>query len=254
MQTASLVATATIGFAVLFTHTAVTDAADIKVLSTNAFRPVISQLASQFDRTSGHKVTISFVGGPDLVKRQIDAGETADVAISTSGVIDDLIKAGKIVAATQASLARTGVGVAVRAGTAKVDIGSAEALKRTLLNAKSIAYATEGRSGPHFLGVLERLGIAEATKPKLRPLTTPTSIAAVANGEAEMAVLLVSGIISASGVELAGSLPAELQLYLGFAAGVGTDSKQPEAASALIKFLTAPAAGPVIRANGMEPG
>ena len=245
---------ATIGSAMIpMTQPVVAHAADIKVLSTNAFRSVIAELGPQFERATGHKLAIKFVGGPDLVKRQINSGEAFDVAISISGVIDDLIKNGKIAPATRADVARTGIGVAVRAGVPKPDVSSVDAFKRTLLNAKSVAYATEGRSGAHFLTLLEQFSIAEEMKPKLKALTTATSNEAVAKGEVEIAALLISAIVSASGVELAGPLPSGLQSYLRFTAGARNDATPPEAANALIAFLTSPVAIPVIKAKGMEP-
>jgi molybdate transport system substrate-binding protein len=249
-----LAAPANIGFMVLLAATAAANAADMKLISTNAFRPVISELGPQFERASGHKLVINFVGGPALVKRDIDAGESFDVAISLSPVIDDLVKDGKIVAAAHADVARAGLGVGVRAGAPKPDINSVEAFKRAMLNAKSVAFATEGASGPYFIGLLARFGIAEDMKPKLRPLTTSTAVEAVAKGEAELAVLLIPAIVLAPGLELAGPFPSELQNYLRFAAGSGTGAKQPEGAAALIRFLTSPAAAAVIKAKGMEPG
>ena len=182
---------ARLGFAMmLLAQTTVVNAADIKISSTSAFRPVITELGSPFERMMGHKLITNFVAGPDLVKRQIEAGEAFDVAISISAVIDDPVMNGKIVPTTRADVARTGIGVAARAGAPKPDISSVEAFKRAMLHTKSVAYATEGRSGLHFLSLRERFGIAEAMKPKLEALTTATCNEAVAKGEVEIAVLL----------------------------------------------------------------
>ena len=245
-------ATAAFGLMNLFASIAVVNAAEIKVISIGGLRAVISELGLQFERTSGHKLVINLTASPELVKQRIEAGESFDVAMSSPGVIGDLIKGGKIVATTRTDLARTGIGVGVRAGATKPDVSSVAAFKLSLLNAKLVAYGEGGRSGDHFLRLLDHLGIASEMKLKLRPLTTPQAVAAVAKGEVEIAVLLTSSIISASGIELAGSLPSELQIYLQYVGGVTADAKQPEAGNALIKFLTSPGAVPVLNANGME--
>lgn len=186
------------------------------------------------------------------MKREIDAGETFDVAISVTSGVDDLIKEGKIVAATRAAVAYAGLGVGLRAGAPKPDISSVDAVKRTLLNAKSVAHSAEGASVAIFRALLERIGIAEGMKPKLKPMAG-TASQSLASGEAEIVVLFVPTIVDAPGVELVGLFPSELQTYISFAAGIGTGAKEPEAAQALIKFLTSPAAVAVIKAKGMEP-
>ena len=188
-----------------------------------------------------------------LFKRKIDSGEPFDVAISTSPVIDDLINSGRILAGTRANVAYAGVGIGVRAGTPKPDISSVEALKRALLSSNSVAHSKEGESGVYFKGLLERLGIAEEMKPKLKPMAGNTLVQAVPRGEAEMVVMAMSVILT-SGAELVGPLPSELQSYIRWVAGVGTAAEQPDAAKALIRFLTAPAAVRAIKAKGMEPG
>jgi molybdate transport system substrate-binding protein len=248
----SLAAAAHLGLMHLLASIAVANAAEIKVISIGGLRPVISELGLQFERTSGHKLVVSLTASPELVKQRIEAGESFDVAMSSPDVIEDLIKDGKIVATTRTDLARTGLGVGARTGTAKADVSSVAAFKHTLLNARSVAYGEGGRSGDHFLHLLDRLGIAADMKLKLRPLTTPQAVSAVAKGEVEIVILLTSSIVSASGIELTGSLPLELQIYLQYVGGVTADSKEPEAGNALIKFLTSPGAVPVLKANGME--
>ena len=227
-------------------------AAEVKVLSAAVMKSVLGELGAQFEREAGHKLVIKFVGGP-AVKREIDAGEMFDIAVSITPVIDALIKEGKIVASTRADIAYAGVGVGVRAGAPKPNISSVEAFKRALLSAKSVAHSSEGASGVYFNGLLERLGIAEEMKPKLRPMAADKIGQAVPSGEAEM-VVVTSSVIAEYGAELVGPVPTELQFYNAFAAGIGADAKQAEAAKALIKFLTAPAAVPVIQAKGFEPG
>ena len=231
---------------------AIANASEIKVLSTIGVKSVVEELAPQFERKTGHKLAITF-GVANVMKRQIEAGETFDLAIMTAAVTDDLIKQGKIVAATRTNVARGGIGIAVRAGAPKPDISSVEALKRALLAAKSITYAKEGGSGIYFVGLLERLGIAEAMKPKTK-FGAGNVAELVAAGEAEMAVQLITELISVRGVELVGPLPAEVQNYIVLTAGVGAQAKEPDLAKDFLQFLTAPAAVPVIKSKGLEPG
>jgi molybdate transport system substrate-binding protein len=229
-------------------------AAEITVLSSGGIRPPLEELASQFERASGHKVALKFVVGA-RVKPEAEAG-AFDVVVAPTNTFEELIKAGKVVAATRADVARAGVGVAVRAGAPKPDVGSVEAFKRTLLNARSVAYNKEGTAGAYFLELLHRLGISNEMQPKLKPTvgTDParSTFALVANGEAEIGVAAMSTIF-APGVDFVGPVPSALQAYTQFTAGVGSGAKEPQAAAAFIKFVTAPAAGAVFRAKGMDP-
>jgi molybdate transport system substrate-binding protein len=229
-------------------------AEDIKVLSAGGIRPPLEQLIPQFEQATKHKVAIKFVGGP-VVKSEIDAGGAFDLVIAPPEVLDDLVKAGKLAAGSRADIARAGVGVGVRAGAAKPDIATVEAFKRTLLGAKSVAFAKDGTSGTHFQGVLERLGISKEMEPKLKR-TTAADLAnsasrLVARGEAEIAVSTVTTLF-APGVDFVGPLPAEFQSYNRFSGGVATGAREPQAAAALIKFVTAPAAAAAYKAKGME--
>ncbi|MGH8701507.1 MAG: extracellular solute-binding protein [Burkholderiales bacterium] len=228
------------------------EAAEIEVLSGNGARAAISELAAQFERATGHKVTIRFEVNP-AVKRKIEAGESFDVAVLNPPVLDDLIKQGKIVADTRAVIGRSGIGVAVRAGTPKPDISSVLAFKRTLLSVDSVAYPGEGASGKYFVGLVDRLGIAAEMKPKMRPMPAEYNVEAVGRGEVALVVVVASRISGVPGVELVGPIPQELQTWIGFTAGVATAAKEPEAARAMIKFFTTPAAAPVLKAMGVEP-
>ncbi len=248
----TFLAAASVGAVVLLSHGFATRAAEIKVVAAAPMTAVLKELGTRFERDTGHKLVIRFAPTP-AVKREIDAGETFDLAISATAGVDDLIKEGKIVAGTRAAVAFTGLGVGVRAGAAKPDISSVDAAKRTLLNAKSVAHSAEGASVAVFKDLLERIGIAEEMRPKLKPLAG-SSLQSFVSGEADLVVLFVPTIIAASGVELIGLFPSELQTYLIFAAGVGTGAKEPETARAFIRFLTSPPAVAVIKAKGMEPG
>jgi molybdate transport system substrate-binding protein len=146
---------------------AIANAAEIKVLSTVGVKSVVDELGPQFERETGHKLAITF-GIANVMRKQIEAGESFDLAIMTAPVADALIKQGKMVAATRTDVARGGIGIAVCAGAPKPDIGSVEALKRALLDANSIAYSREGASGVYFAGLLEQFGMAEAMRPKTK--------------------------------------------------------------------------------------
>ena len=227
--------------------------AEIKVLSAAGIKSVVEELGAKYEKASGHKLVFKFVGGP-AVQEAIASGEEYDVAISQPAQIDQLLKDGKIIANTQTDIARSGMGLGVRKGTAKPDIASADGFKRALLGASSIAYAGDGASGVFFNGLFDRLGIAAEMKPKLKsmPAGTP-SAEAVARGEAEIVLLSVPSILVVSGVDLVGPLPPDLQYYSGFAAGVVSTSKEGDAGGAFIKLLASEEALPVLKAKGLEP-
>ena len=230
----------------------VVSAAEIKILSAAGVSPVVKELGAQFELTTKHKLVLRFMDAP-VVKREIEGGEPFDVAISVSPVIDDLIKQGKISAGTRADFVRAGMGVGIRSGAPKPDIGTAEAFKRTLLDAKSVSYAAEGASGVYFTGLLSRLGIAEEMRPKLRPLSPPANVQAVAKGDVDVVVGVASPILATPGIQFVGVLPPELQTYLRFTIAVGTAAREPEGARALVQFFTSADAASVIRAKAMEP-
>ncbi|HLL26778.1 MAG TPA: substrate-binding domain-containing protein [Xanthobacteraceae bacterium] len=236
----------------------VADAAEIKILASAALNGVLTELTPQFERETGHKLAIDY-GASATLKKRIEAGETPDVAILTPALIDDLGKQGKIAPGTPANISRTGVGVAVRAGAPKPDIGTLEAFKKALLAARSIGYtdpALGGLSGVYVGGMIERLGLAAELKPKTKLTSNaPHALAAaVANGDIELGLIQISEIVPEPSLELVGPLPPEVQNYSVFTAGVLASSKEPEAGTALVKFLRSPAALTVIKAKGMEPG
>jgi molybdate transport system substrate-binding protein len=245
--------TRTLAAALLAGAITTAQAAELKVVSGNGARAAVQELCAQFERTSGHKVSLRFEVNAAL-KRKIEGGETFDVAILNPPVLDDLIRQGKVVAGTRADIGRAGLGVAVRTGAQKPDIGSVDAFRRALLAAKSVAYPGEGASGIYFVGLLDRLGIAAEMKPKLKPMAAEDTVEVVARGEADMVVVVSSRIFDVNGVEPVGPLPAELQTMIGFAAGMGAAAREPDVAKALIRFLTAPEAAPVLKAKGVQPG
>lgn len=232
----------------------VANAAEVKVMAGRALAGVIGELGPQFERATGHKLVMQY-GLSRTFKRQIDAGEVFDLVILSTETMDQLAKQGKIAAGPRAEIARAGVGVAVRTGASKPDIKSVDAFKRSLLNAKSISYTPGSETGAHLAKVFERLGIAEEMKARTKAQQATERIAqAVADGEAELAIAVTSSLLLVRGVELVGEIPPELQNYLMFEASVGAAARQPQAATALIKFLTSPEAVPVIKAKGFDPG
>lgn len=235
----------------LAAQAAVVSAADVKVFSTPTLKAALEEIGAEFERTSGHKLAFKFDGVAPL-KRQIEAGEAFDVAILLPPMIDDLTKQGKVDGGTRTDVSRTAVGVAIRAGTSRPDVSSVDALKQTLLRAKSMSYSPDSASGTYFAGLFDRLALGADAKARLRPMSGSAVIDAVAKGEAELTVITVPNIVSTPGVELAGLLPVELQNYTVFTAGVSLKAQEAEAAKALVKFLMGPSATAVLRSRGME--
>jgi molybdate transport system substrate-binding protein len=224
----------------------------VKILASNSIRAVMGEIIPQFERESGRKVSVSYDPAKVMLAR-IQKGETADLVITGSGAIDELVRQGRVLADSRRILARCRVGVAVRAGARKPAIGSVEALRRALLEAKSVAYTQEGASGMHFSGVIERLGIAEEVRAK--SVRQPGGLIGelVATGKAEIAIQQIPELLAVPGIDLIGSLPAEIQLVTVSSAGLFADADDSEAASSFIQFLLTPAAARVMKAKGLEP-
>ena len=230
------------------------DAAEIKVMISNALKSTMEELTPEFEKATGNKLAITFGAAAEL-KASIEKGTPIDLAILTTATTDDLIKEGKLIAAGRVDIARAGAGLAARKGAPKPDISTTEGFKRALLEAKSIAYVEAGATAPYIKSLFDRLGIADQIKPKLKPQPTSNPAAkAVANGEAELGITQISEILPYAGAELVGPLPADIQLYTAYPAAVAADTKEGDAAKALIKFLTGPAAVAVLKAKGLSPG
>jgi molybdate transport system substrate-binding protein len=230
----------------------VASAAELKVLSSNGTSAIVRAIGAEFARRTGTTITTR-IDVAVLLQKDIEAGESFDVAVLTREVIDRLAAKAAIDAATRTDVARSGIGVAVRAGARKPDIGTVDAFRQTFLDAKSVAYTTVGGSGIHFVKMLERLGIADAVRAKAKTQPGGTVGELVARGEAELAVQQVSELLPVEGIELVGPFPPELQLITLFSAGMSPRAKYPDAAEALLRFFAEPAARDVIKAKGMDP-
>ncbi len=228
------------------------ETAEIRVFSSAAPRGVLRELVPDFERTTGHRLAIHYEFAADL-KRRIEAGDPFDVAILPPEMADDLARRGKLAAGSRVDLGRTGIGVAVRRGAAKPDIGTVDEFRRALLAAPTVAYADGGTTGLHIRDILTRLGIAEAMKPKLRPYPSGGAVAALARGEADLVVIGVSPILDVPGVELVGWLPPELQSYVVFTASISAAASEADAARSLLTALTSPVATKLFKAHGFEP-
>jgi molybdate transport system substrate-binding protein len=227
--------------------------AELHVMTSDGMKPSVEEMTPLLERAAGRKVAAQFDSSNNL-KGKIMAGEPFDAAVITADVLDGLIQQGKIVAASRHEISRTGIGVGVRAGAPKPDISTVEAFKRTLLKAKSVSFNPSGASAVHIYDMFARMGITDAMKPKLildaeagRPQKN------VAEGKADLVVTLVPEIKFFPGVELVGPVPAEIQSYVNFAAGVATNARDAEGAKKLVEFLASPAAAPILKAKGMEP-
>jgi molybdate transport system substrate-binding protein len=228
-------------------------AQEIAVLSTAAYKEVLHELLPQFEQANKHKVVVRFSSSTDILKRT-QAGEHVDVVILASDWLEKLIQSGKIVPGSRVDLAKSGIGVAVRAGAPRPDITSTDAVKRAVLAARSVGYSG-GASGTYMVGLFQRLGIAEEVKAKGRQ--TPPGVAVgelIARGEVELGFHQVSELLPVAGIDILGPLPPELQQVTVFSSGIHVAAKDPAAARALVQFLASPRAIPLIRKGGMEPG
>jgi molybdate transport system substrate-binding protein len=253
MRGLSLTAAMVMGLALVMPAMTDLQAAELRILAGGSLTAPLNELAPQFEQASGHKLVIHFDSTPNLIKQAV-SGAPFDAAVVPVDVFKDAAARARFVSGPTIDIARAGYGVIVRSGTPKPDVSTPEALKKTLLDAPSIAFVPESAAGAYVLKTFDRLGIAEAMRAKTKVQTMPAQIApAVAKGEAELGVFLINVLIG-PGVELAGVFPKELQQELVFTAAVAADSKQTEAAKSFIAFLTAPAAVAVFRAKGMTPG
>ncbi len=246
-----------LGVAGAFVLTGAANAAEVRVMISGGLTAAFKVLAPEFERQTGNKVLIAY--GPSMgttvnaIPVRLDRGEPADVLIMVGYALDDLAKRGKVIADTKVDLVRSPIGLAVKAGAPKPDIGTADAVKRALLDAKSIAYS-DSSSGVYISSeMFAKLGIADAVKGKARMIPATPVGEIVAKGEAEIGMQQISELKPVSGIDIVGTLPDALQMITVYSAGVAAVSKEPDAGKALIKFLASPAARAEIVKSGLNP-
>jgi molybdate transport system substrate-binding protein len=230
-------------------------AAEIKVLSAGAFKQVVLALVPAFEKQTGHKVIVDNGTAGELQKR-IEGGEAFDVAVITPGVLDGLTAKGLVLPGSRANVASVGVGVMVKEGAAKPDIGTVDAFKKALLAAKTVAYIdpkSGGSSGVYIEKLIDQLGVGDAVRAKAKLKNGGYVADLIVSGEAELGLHQISEIVPVKGVVLIGPLPKEIQNTTTYAAGVGASAKDKDAAQALIKMFSSPAAAELLKSKGMEP-
>lgn len=251
MTTPLAAAASIVGLALAFAPAA--KAAELKVLAGGSLTGVLGELGPKFEQASGHKLIIKFAGTPELIKAAT-SGEPFDLGVTPVDVYKNAEARAKFAAAPTVDIARVGFGIAVKAGAAKPDVSTPEALKQTLLKAKSIALVPESAAGAYVAKVIERLGVAAEVNAKTVKQSSPAGVPqAVAKGDAEIGVFLTN-VLAAPGVEIAGDFPGDLQQDLVFAAAVAAGTQNAAAAKAFIDFLQTPAAKAAIKAKGMKAG
>jgi molybdate transport system substrate-binding protein len=226
-------------------------AAEVKVLASGAVKEAALELFPQFEKVSGNKVAVTWAGTVDI-KKKIAAGEIFDLVIVALPELDAFIKDGKFVAGSKVDLVKSSVGVAVKAGAPKPDLKSGDDLKAALLSAKSVGYST-GPSGVYIQNLVAKMGIADQVKAKAKVTPPGVPVATlIRSGEADIGFQQVSELIHEAGIDFVGPIPADVQNITVFSSGVPTGAKAQVEARALQKFLTAPAAAPVIKKHGLE--
>jgi molybdate transport system substrate-binding protein len=246
-----------LGFATLLWLLGTAQAAEIRVMISGGLSAAYNALVPEFERASGHKVITAY--GPSMGTTQnaipvrLERGEPADVLILVGYALGELMKQGKVVPGSRVDLVNSKIGVAVKAGAPKPDISSADALKRALLAAKSVAYSDSASGVYVSTEMFGKLGIAEEMKDKAKKIPATPVAEIVARGEAEIGFQQISELKPVSGIDIVGPLPDELQKVTVFSAGIASVSKEPEAGKALIKFLASPAARDTIIKSGLEP-
>ena len=226
---------------------------EITVLASNGVKAAVVELTPQFEKETGHRLAFTW-GASNLLFKQIEGGTAFDVVIVSPALIKNLVQHGKVVEGSAVDLARVGLGVAVKQGAPKPDISTVDAFKRTLLNAKAIAYTSSGLSGQQFIRIADKLGIREEVRAKSKTIPQGAAAEFVVKGEADTAIHSIPELASVPGVEIVGPFPPELQTYIVLTGAVSTNAKDKAAAQAFIKYLTTPAAISIIKKNQWSRG
>ncbi|WP_026434153.1 substrate-binding domain-containing protein [Paracidovorax oryzae] len=247
----------TLGLALGAAAPAPVQAAEIRVVTSGGFSAAYDQLVPLYEQATGNKVTTargaSIGNAPDSIPSRMARGEQFDIVILADSALDKLIEQGKVQAGSRVDLARSMIGMSVRKGTPRPDISTVDALRQTLLNARSIAYSASASGTYLSTELFQRLGVAEQIKDKAKKIYSERVGAVVLRGDAEIGFQQVSELLPFKELDFVGPLPDEVQQRVFFSAGVATGSPEPEAARHLIRFLAAPAAAAIVRSTGMEP-
>jgi molybdate transport system substrate-binding protein len=247
----SSITTAMLSLAMALAPIAGAEAAELKILAGSSTTDSLGEIGPQFERATGHKLVFLFAGTPELI-RQATSGAPFDLGVVPVDVMKDAAARAKFAAGPTTDVSRVGYGVAFKSGAPKPDVSTPDAMKAALLKAQSVTLYPESAAGAYVIKTFDRLGIGEAMKAKTKPQSPGQIAAAVAKGDAELAVFLTNLLI-APGVELAGPFPPELQNDLVFVGAVAADSKEAEAAKAFIAYLKTPEAAAVFKAKGVKP-
>ena len=235
--------------------TAAAQAADVKVLTAGAFKQIVLAVQPEFEKQTGHRLAVENETVGALMKK-IEGGEPFDVVFVSPAAVDELIAKGKAAAGSRTDLARVGVGVMVKQGAPQPDVSTVDKFKQAVLAAKSVAYidpASGGSSGIYLTKLFAQMGIAGEVKPKAKLKQGGYVADLIASGEAELGIHQISEIVPVKQVALVGPLPKEIQNYTTYAAGIGANTQQGDAARALIRILQSPAAANMLKEKGMEP-
>jgi molybdate transport system substrate-binding protein len=229
---------------------------EIRVMTSGAFTAAYRLLVPEFERTSGHRVVTTYGAsmgsGANTIPSRLQSGEQADLVIMAASALEDLINRGMVAKDSRVDLVRSQIGMAVRTGAAKPDISTVDALRQTLLNAKSIAYSSSASGVYLSTELFRRLGVSEAIKNKVKPSEGAVG-ELVARGEAEIGFQQISELLPVAGIDYVGPLPAEVQRETIFSIGIVARARAVDAARALIRFFTSSAAAPTIQKTGLEP-
>jgi molybdate transport system substrate-binding protein len=226
---------------------------EIRILCSNGIKAAVEKLLPEYEHSMGLRMKVQF-GTSANIRRSIEGGEPFDLAILSQQMVVDLMKDGKIAPGSKVDIASSGIGVAFRAGSPKPDVATPEAIKQTLLNAKSISYVKEGASSPVLVGMFHTLGISQEVQNKVAYQPgAERNMASVADGRADIAFGLVSEIVPAPGVQLAGPVPAQFQKPITISAGIASSTKNRAAVNKIIQSLSSAESSRIIKATGMEP-
>jgi molybdate transport system substrate-binding protein len=246
-----------LGLAAVLLLSGAASAAEVRVMISGGLTVAYKVLVPEFERATGHKVLTAY--GPSMgttanaIPVRLERGEPADVLIMVGYALADLAKQGKVIGDSRVDLVKSPIGIAVKSGAPKPDISTADAVKRALLAAKTIAYSDSASGVYVSTEMFDRLGIRDAMKDKARKIPATPVGEIVAHGNAEIGFQQISELRPVEGIDIIGPLPDELQKITVFSAGIATVSKEPDAGKALIKFLASPAARPEIVKSGMDP-